>query len=204
MALSKGGIRYLPPSVYRLPTLMMTFNTNGNIKEKLAFDETKGTQIDMRLMPGLAVTGLLSKKPIVMPLSLEDSKGNTHCNAIIIKNGIIERFEPRGRNIKSSKQSKIVQSFYDPDVLDSTMASLVKSWYSDRRLALEGRMLKKKIPKQYFRYSKPKQSGIYSNDTQNYKNATKCTSLTFNYVRIRVKTSDRNDAYTKWLKYEKK
>lgn len=195
--------RTLPPNVYRLPTMMITFNKSGQITETYGFDEQSNNQVSLDMFPILAIDGFLSKKPMVMPLSLEDSKGNLHCNAIVIMNSNIERFEPRG-NIKDKHHTSIVQSFYDPTNLDSTLSKFIKGWFSPRNFKLDnitrGKSRSELTP--YFRYMKPKSTGIVSTDTKTYGNAAKCSKLTFDYLRIRVGSKDRSEAYKKWLNYE--
>jgi hypothetical protein len=197
--------RSLPSNVYRLPTFMLTFDKDGIITKKYGFNEQTGSVVDIRMFPSLAVEGFLSNKPVVMPLSLEDSSGNLHCNAIVIMNSQIERFEPRG-NIHDERNTSMVNSFYDPTHLDITLSRTIKSWFSTRNFNLSnvirGKARNDVLPP-YFRYRKPRSTGIFSTDMDTYKNASHCSTLTFNYLRIRVNTQFRTEAYKKWLSYEK-
>ena len=198
--------RHLPDDVYRLPTLMLTFDNKGDIQETYGFDEKTNKQVSLKIFPILAVHGFVLNKTIVMPLSLEDCKGNTHCNSIVIMGSNIERFEPRG-NIKDIQNTPVIKEFYNPAHLDASLYVYIKGWFSPQNLKLYNITVDKPrndIQKPYFRYLTPLPNGIVSTDSQTYINAPYCVKLTFNYLRIRIYRKNRQDAHTEWLVQERK
>jgi hypothetical protein len=209
-------IRQLPNTIYRLPTLCVNILSNKTIDTTNVdfFDENNNSIVSPTNVVTLFHEGLASRMCIVMPLSIHNEYvRETHCNAVIITQTTIERFEPRG-NINLKSQSIQVQSLYDTNNMDMFVRKLIHNWIMDdiapkhRMVQLAHRVYNTKPQHNlYRRYYKPLPNGIISSDVLTYCNASMCQKLVFNYVRIRTHKDNiqkyRKHAHEQWLQYEK-
>jgi hypothetical protein len=201
--------RLLSPIVYRLPTMFLDLDTDGEVVPGsiVYLDEPTGQCVLGKVAQFQFVEAFFRYPVSVMMLSIQ--KGvEQHCNAFVLHAGAIERFEPRG-DLQGPDQSEIVRNLYHPDKLDRFMKTMFQAWCSRTGTRRQISLLYGEddpigtMPE--LRYLPPKEDGIGSCNVL-YANAASCSGLVFSYLRIRTGHSllnrPREVAHRLWLQYE--
>jgi len=204
--------RSIPSFVFRLPTMLLSFDKSGKIieSETAFFDEEKNEEFkDVWYIPIQIQENIVKHRTSVMPISIKNNYyGTLHCNAVIITPKAYELFEPRGDTLLDS-QTSAVRTLYDPTNYFSYIRAKLTRWSTDERVL----NLSKRITPGFhsssilnMRFDPPNTRGIRSNeDTIRY--SSECSTLVFNYINIRVRDikigKTRLHSHQKWLEYER-
>lgn len=195
---------------FRLPTLCLNIDEKDEIEIEAFWDEQEKKEIieGVPLLEKLTLAAdhLLRKNPLVMLINIYNKRMKEyHCNAIIIKDGNVERFDPRGYN-KDTNNTDMVKNFYDPEKLDTFLKDLIISeWNIDKLCILANRIKNgtEAIPTLNYIKIQSDVKGIVSDDV-NFEDHNKCDQLTFDYINIRLNNNNATESMIKWKEEKRK
>jgi hypothetical protein len=166
--------------VFKLPTVLLTVDDDGDVHHESQVDENTCQSILIDKLADRVRVALLSHRVSIVLITIQSPSG-FHNNALICHGGVVERFEPHG----TCHHDPIL---YNTRSMDKCMRKLVHTWSSE------------------LVYVTPMTTGICPNN-QRFANASYSARLVLSYLEIRTQSYylryDSQQACEVWLTQER-